>query len=121
MPTEVHRVVLYVVDHDQVGAAGVREVLEHARYPNYCISPHTVSVETRAVEWADDHPLNMRSTSAAAFAELFPARPTPDEARRLVDALESRAAIAAGYMADYDESELDTARTALLRALGVEL
>ena len=48
------------------------------------------------------------------------ARPTPDEARRLVDALESRAAIAAGYMADYDESELDTARTALLRALGVE-
>lgn len=74
MTTEVHRVVLYVVDHDQVGAADVREMLEHTRYPNRCIAPHVVSVETQAVEWDDDHPLNTRATAAAAFAELFPAR-----------------------------------------------
>jgi hypothetical protein len=73
MTTEVHRVVLYVVDHDQVGAAGVREMLEYTRYPNRCIAPHVVSVETQAVEWDDDHPLNTRATAAAAFAELFPA------------------------------------------------
>lgn len=74
MTTEVHRVVLYVVDHDQVGAADVREMLEHTRYPNRCIAPRVVSVETQAVEWDDDHPLNTRATAAAAFAELFPAR-----------------------------------------------
>lgn len=169
MTTEVHRVVLYVVDHDQVGAADVREMLEHTRYPNRCIAPHVVSVETQAVEWDDDHPLNTRATAAATFAELFPAaadkaravdldaitlaadligrhlaptsdvargavarleamlagkpaRPTPDEARRLIDAA------IAGYWdrpehigpADLPHKYDHPAIAALLRALGVK-
>ena len=69
--TKVHRIVICVVDHDDVGANGVREVLENARYPNHCIRPTVVSVDTRDVEWSDDHLLNQSGRTKIAFAELF--------------------------------------------------
>lgn len=179
--TEVHRIVLYVVDHDQVGATDVREVLEHTHYPNRCIAPRVVSVETQPVEWDDDHPLNMRTTAATAFAELFPvraeytqrptpapgveeairtvqlrsfeyggaadarpveasydalrvaitadkaqavteSRPTPDEARRLIDAAIMGYWDRPGYIGpdDLPHKYDHPAVVALLRALGVE-
>ncbi len=70
-PLEVHRVVLMIIDDDRLGAAGVAEVLENARYPNRCLSPDVLEVQSRTVEWSDDHPLNFSSTKKAAFAELF--------------------------------------------------
>lgn len=69
--TKVHRIVICVVDHDDVGANGVREVLENARYPNHCISPNVVAIDTRTVEWSDDHLLNQKGRTKLAFAELF--------------------------------------------------
>lgn len=71
MPTQVHRIVLFVVDHDQLGAAEVASVLEDARYPNRCIHPQVIVTETREVEWVDSHPLNYRSKAVAAVADLF--------------------------------------------------
>ncbi len=69
--TKVHKIVICIVDPDDLGAAEVKTVLEGARYPNHCISPRVVAVETREVEWADDHPLNRRGSIASAFTQLF--------------------------------------------------
>lgn len=69
--TKVHRVTLTIIDHDDLGADGVREVLEHARYANRCISPRVMAVETRDVEWSDAHPLNHAATADAAIRALF--------------------------------------------------
>jgi hypothetical protein len=68
---KVHKVTLMVVDHDRIGQEEVITVLEHNRYPNHCMSPVVMEVETRDVEWSDDHPLNKTATQAAAFDELF--------------------------------------------------
>ena len=76
--TKIHKVVLMIVDHDDIGAADVVEVLENTRYPNHCIGPHVMHTETREVEWTDDHPLNQRGTSAKTFETLFaPVPPMP--------------------------------------------
>ena len=71
MKTKVHKVTLYIVDHDQLGHEGVVETIESTRYPNRCISPHVVDIETKEVEWSDDHPLNQTATCQIAFDELF--------------------------------------------------
>lgn len=68
----VHRLDVLIVDTDCVGTQGVKDVLVNARYPNHCIAPDILSIETKAVEWSDDHPLNRRDTQDAAIAVLFP-------------------------------------------------
>ena len=68
---KVHKVVLLVVDTDNMGAEGIKEVVESERYPNRCISPHVIAVETRDIgEWTDAHPLN-HSNSLNEFRRLF--------------------------------------------------
>lgn len=69
--TNVYRIVLLVVDHDQCGADGVIDSIENARFPNRCISPSVMSIDTRVVQWSDDHPLNKTSTHRAEFRRLF--------------------------------------------------
>lgn len=71
MKVQVHRVVLMVIDHDRLGAAHVEAVLEHTRYPNHCIAPVAMSVDTCEVDWDDKHPLNQFQTYSKAFEELF--------------------------------------------------
>ena len=69
---KVHRVVLYVIDFEQLGADGVKDEIESTRFANDCISPKIGSVQTRDIgEWSDKHPLNTRSTSDAAWRALF--------------------------------------------------
>lgn len=71
MTTKVHQLIVYVVDHDKLGADEVKNVLENARYPNRCIHPVAVALQTREVEWHDNHPINMTATSRKALEELF--------------------------------------------------
>jgi hypothetical protein len=71
MKTKVHRVVLLIVDTDNIGADEVREVLENTKYPNHCIGPQVMGIETVNVEWSDDHPLNRRESQREAFDRLF--------------------------------------------------
>lgn len=71
MRTKVHRLVVLVIDHDDLGADGVREVLEHTKYPSWCINPDVKHIETREVEWSDEHPLNQGDTCDEAYAALF--------------------------------------------------
>jgi hypothetical protein len=72
---QVHRVTLLIIDHDELGAAAVKNVLETAHYPNHCIAPDVLALETREVEWSDDHLLNQKRTQAAEVVRLFGERP----------------------------------------------
>jgi hypothetical protein len=69
---KVHKVVLTVIDFDGLGQQGVIDALETARYPNRCIAPSVMAIDTRDCgEWRDDHPLNNTDTAAAEMARLF--------------------------------------------------
>lgn len=68
---KVYRVVLRIVDFDDVGEDEAKTIIEGIKYPNRCISPDVVSVETRTVDWTDDHPLNMTDKCDAEFERLF--------------------------------------------------
>jgi hypothetical protein len=68
---KVHRVELLIVDTDDLGANSVAEVIENVRYPNHCIAPRVVNVDTREVDFDDDHPLNCGDTWLAEFRRLF--------------------------------------------------
>lgn len=69
---KAYKVELLVVDHDGIGAKGVTQELENARFGNRCISPQVMKVDERDVgEWDDSHPLNMRSQAPAEYQRLF--------------------------------------------------
>ena len=69
---QVHKVVLSIVDFDQVGSENIKRVLENLHYPNRCISPTIESLETKDIgEWDDDHPMNYSLTSHEYFKKLF--------------------------------------------------
>jgi len=68
--TKVYRVELMIVDHDGLGATGVRSVLENGHHPNHCIRPVVMEIEERAVDWSDAHPLNQPGYETA-FRRLF--------------------------------------------------
>ena len=69
--TQVHKLIVLFVDHDELGVDGVWEVLENVHYPNHCINPIIMETQTREVAWTDDHPLNKSHSMVAAFEELF--------------------------------------------------
>ena len=69
---KVYKIVLTVVDFDDIGQESVRKEIECARYPNDCISPSVMSIESRDIgEWSDDHPLNKASTAENEMRRLF--------------------------------------------------
>ena len=72
MKTEVHKIELMVTDFDRLGAREVVATLEHTKYPNYCIGPRVVSIDTIEVDWSDEHPLNQLDHRwIDAYYELF--------------------------------------------------
>lgn len=71
---KVHRIEILVLDFDDLGPEEVRATLENTHYPNHCIRPRVKNIETREVEWSDQHPLNNRTTEHQAYRELFKAR-----------------------------------------------
>lgn len=68
---KIHKITILVVDHDNLGAPGVKLELENTNYPNDCISPRVIEIDTREVEWSDDHPLNNYKTQCSEFRRLF--------------------------------------------------
>ena len=69
---KAYKVVLLIVDHDDVGPAGIVRTIESANYPNDCISPSAMSIDVADIgKWHDGHPLNRRDTHAAEFDRLF--------------------------------------------------
>ena len=71
MKTKVTKVELWIVDHDHLGEEGIKSTLENTNYPNHCMGPSVIKMETREVDWIDEHPLNQYATMDAAIKELF--------------------------------------------------
>lgn len=66
-------VTLTIIDFDELEADEVKDVIENTRYPNRCIDPEVVRVETADIgEWSDDHPLKSHDTAPAEWIRLFP-------------------------------------------------
>lgn len=83
-PVKVHKVTLCIIDHDNLGPEEVCHVLENTRYPNHCMYPDAMAIETREVEWHDQHPLNLNGRVRTAFEELFgKTKPTFAEGERV--------------------------------------
>jgi hypothetical protein len=62
------------VDLDGIGAEEAASVLENNRYPNRCMAPTVLEVETVDIgEWSDDHPLNRTDSEKAVWKTLFAA------------------------------------------------
>ena len=69
---KIHKVVLTIIDFDEIGAQAAGQLIEDARYPNRCIMPQVFSVETREIgEWSDDHLLNRKDTARSEIERLF--------------------------------------------------
>ena len=69
--TKVHKVVLLIVDHDDLGADDVVVEIQNVRYPNRCLSPEVMEIETTEVDWDDNHPLNSSATAKGEFERIF--------------------------------------------------
>lgn len=64
----VMKLVLMVIDADNIGAMAIKERIENCRdvYPQVKLS------EIRYIsDWSDDHPLNKMDTSDSEFERLF--------------------------------------------------
>jgi hypothetical protein len=69
---KAYKIEVLVVDHDGLGADGIRETLENARYPNHCISPQVMAVTAADIgEWDDAHPLNSMTKARDYYVRLF--------------------------------------------------
>ena len=70
---KAYEITLRILDFDELGPDGIKDVLENARYPNHCLSPKVA--ETREADigkWDDDHLLNKKATADAEWDRLFP-------------------------------------------------
>jgi rhodanese-related sulfurtransferase len=66
-------VTLTIIDLDEIGAEEIKDVIESAHYPNRCISPDVVNIESADIgEWSDEHLLNDNRTAEAEWRRLFP-------------------------------------------------
>ena len=65
---KIYKVVLSVIDIENLGADGICDLFETVKY----INPHVRSIISRDIgEWSDDHVLNKRDTADAEFKRLF--------------------------------------------------
>lgn len=67
MKTTIYKVELMVVDPQNLPEQAVVWELENAKYVHSLVK----KIESREVDWFDEHPLNFSDTSIAAFNELF--------------------------------------------------
>ena len=68
MKTKVYKVVLSIVDHEDMSEESVIHLLENVRY----LYPNIISLESREIEdWDDDHPLNKKDTHTQELERLF--------------------------------------------------
>lgn len=70
--TNVYKVELAIIDHDELGDEEIKKVLEETKYPNYCIYPYVLNIEGRDIgEWDDKLPINNRTTRRQEIDKLF--------------------------------------------------
>jgi hypothetical protein len=69
--TKVFKIEIMIVNHDKLSEKEVVEALEESNYPNDCIMPRVMKIESREVDWNDEHPLNNRLLAKGAYDKLF--------------------------------------------------
>lgn len=68
---KAHKVTLLILDFDDVGK-DIPEIIEDQKYPNRCLSPIVMGMESVEIgEWDDANPLNSSETMKKKFDELF--------------------------------------------------
>lgn len=69
---KVYKLEVIVIDHDDVGDE-MKDILENQKYPNWCLSPHVIKMESIDIgEWDDDHPLNNKRLFSSYIRNIFP-------------------------------------------------
>ena len=68
---KVFKVELMIIDFDELGEQAIIDVLENTKYPNRAVTPSVKHIESREVEWSDEHPLNKFTGQNKAYEELF--------------------------------------------------
>jgi hypothetical protein len=68
---KVFKIEIMVIDFDQLGEEGLRQELENARFPNDCINLSVQNIESRDIDFSDDHPLNKRDSRHNEYLRLF--------------------------------------------------
>ena len=67
-----YKITVLVLDFDNVGAGNAGRMIETARYPNLCMSPQVLKIESRDIgEWPDNHPRNLRDLALAEIERLL--------------------------------------------------
>jgi hypothetical protein len=69
---KVHKIEIIIVDHDELGATEIKQVIENSRYPNHCISPNVHNIKTIEIgAWDDNSPFNFITKQNAEFERIF--------------------------------------------------
>ncbi len=69
---KVYKLEIMVLDFDDIGAEGIKSMIEDSKYPNRCIHPVVKEMESRELgEWRDDHPLNNTATADEEYRRMF--------------------------------------------------
>jgi hypothetical protein len=88
---KAHKVTLLIIDFDALGPEEVKVEIENVSYPNDCISPNVVEIETVDIgEWNDDHPLNNADTMKDAMENLFKKSGGNETYKRMVGEVNER-------------------------------
>lgn len=75
-----YKVELLILDFDELGPEGISDTIENSRYPNDCIGPSVMEIESRDIgEWSDDNPLNRRDLAKAEYQRLFGKHSAPSK------------------------------------------
>jgi hypothetical protein len=69
---KAYKVTLLIIDHDKLGKEAIVNEIENVRYPNRCLSPRVMSIQSREIgEWHDNNPLNLTHNYKSEFDKLF--------------------------------------------------
>ena len=72
---KAYKIEILIIDHDQLWAEEIKEVIENQKYPNYCISPRIMDIQSSDLgEWDDSHPLNNINKMKDEYMKIFNAQ-----------------------------------------------
>ena len=82
--TKMHRIVLFVIDHEDIGQNEVKMLVKDNRY----VSPNIKDIRTADIgEWDDDHKLNKTKSTIQDFENYFPElkQQSPDQVNQEIE------------------------------------
>ncbi len=68
---KVYKLEVMVIDFDGLGGDDIKDVIENASYPNRCIMPQVMAIDSRDIDWSDDCALNQTAYTDRAYRKIF--------------------------------------------------